>query len=99
MGLPVVIPHISPDGFYVRRQFQEARARFLALAVNHQDGQWWCSRADTVPAEKVQDRPHGLVGKADTFPDKFFNQVPITDTGTTGGPLGKDVPGRHNKFT
>lgn len=99
MGPPVVIPHIPPAGFYARHQFLETWARFLAFAVNYEHRQWWCSRPSTVPAEKVQDRPDCLIGKTYTLPYQFFNQVPITDTGTTGGPVGKDVPGGHNKFT
>ena len=99
MGLPVVIPHISLDSFYVRHQFQNPGPGSWLWPLTTRTDSGGAPVPTQYPQRKSQDRPHGLVGKADTFPDKFFNRVPITDTGTTGGPVGKDVPGRHNKFT
>ena len=45
---PVVVLHIPAGGFYVRHQVPEACTRFLALAVNDEYGQWWCSCSGTV---------------------------------------------------
>ena len=87
MGTPVVIPYIPAGDFYVRHQFPETWAGFPSLLVNHEHRQRWCSRAGTVPAEKVQDGPHCLVGKICMFAYQFFNQVPVTDAVTTGARL------------